>query len=108
MLRRRARALSWLAPLLVCGLAYAGDDDRHHRGHYEQHNLLSNRVEIPADNVDPFLVNPWGMAFPPPGAPPFAWWLADNGKGLAWRVAADGKPLFQGGVPVNGDPSFAP
>lgn len=44
---------------------------------FDQHNLISDGA-VPADHVDPLLVNPWGVSFGPTG--PF--WLSDNGTGV--------------------------
>jgi len=50
-------------------------------GHgYLQHNLVSdNPAAAAADNTDPNLLNPWGVAFFPGG--PF--WISDNGAGVS-------------------------
>lgn len=45
---------------------------------YVQHNLVSDGA-VPADHIDPNLVNPWGVAFNPFG---FVW-VADNGTGVS-------------------------
>ena len=44
-----------------------------------QTNLFADTGEGGAPNVDPHLVNPWGLAFNPAGVA----WVSDNGTGLA-------------------------
>jgi uncharacterized protein (TIGR03118 family) len=44
-----------------------------------QTNLFADTSEGGAPNVDPNLVNPWGLAFSPSGVA----WISDNGPGLA-------------------------
>ena len=63
----------WMAP------AYAG---------LEQVNLVSDGF-VPAANIDPNLINPWGISFGP--TTPF--WVSDNGSGLAALYTAAGKPV---------------
>ena len=63
----------WIAP------AYAG---------LEQVNLVSDGF-VPAANIDPNLINPWGISFGP--TTPF--WVSDNGTGLAALYTAAGKPV---------------
>jgi len=45
---------------------------------YEQHNLVSDGA-VPADLVDPTLVNAWGLV----ASATSPWWVADNGTGLS-------------------------
>src|SRR5881394_1677236 len=45
---------------------------------YAQHNLVSDGA-VPADHVDPALVNAWGLVAS--GTSP--WWVADNGTDLS-------------------------
>src|SRR6266545_2058107 len=45
---------------------------------YAQHNLVSDGA-VPADLVDPALVNPWGLA----ASSSSPWWVADNETGLS-------------------------
>src|SRR2546421_603934 len=45
---------------------------------YQQHNLVSDGA-VPADFVDPALVNAWGLVAS--GTSP--WWVADNGTDLS-------------------------
>lgn len=55
---------------------------------YQQHNLVSDGA-VPADHVDPNLVNPWGIAFNPFGPV----WVSDNGTGLS--TLYDGAGVIQ-------------
>src|SRR5207244_1685938 len=43
---------------------------------YQQHNLVSDGA-VPADLVDPNLVNAWGLV----SSPTSPWWISDNGTG---------------------------
>jgi len=43
---------------------------------YTQHNLVSDGF-VPADQLDPNMVNAWGLA----SSPTSPWWIADNGSG---------------------------
>lgn len=52
---------------------------------YAVENLVSDGF-VPADNMDPDLVNPWGIAFNPNG---FVW-VADNGTGLSTLYDGNG------------------
>jgi uncharacterized protein (TIGR03118 family) len=70
-----AVALSSVAP------AFAGD-------FYHQRNLVSNSPALRAEQIDPNVVNAWGIAFNPYG---FAW-VANNGKGVATLFDGNGKP----------------
>ncbi len=45
---------------------------------YRAHALVSNGA-VPADVIDPKLVNPWGVAFNPNAVV----WVADNGTGVS-------------------------
>ncbi len=74
---------------------------------YAQHNLVSDGA-VPADLVDPELVNAWGLV----SGPTTPWWVSDNGAGLstlyngntgakvALTVTVPGAPT---GVVFNGD-----
>jgi uncharacterized protein (TIGR03118 family) len=66
--------------LLASAPAYAGT--------FTQTNLTSDGA-IQANNTDPNLVNPWGVAYSPTG--PF--WVSDNGTGLATVYNTSGVPL---------------
>jgi uncharacterized protein (TIGR03118 family) len=53
---------------------------------YAQHNLVSDGF-IPADHIDPNMVNAWGLV----SGPTTPWWIADNGTGKStlFNVATD-------------------
>src|SRR5271170_5455040 len=53
---------------------------------YVQHNLVSNQAAV-ADNSDPNLVNPWGIAFSATG--PF--WITNQSTGMATIYNSAGK-----------------
>jgi uncharacterized protein (TIGR03118 family) len=55
---------------------------------YQQRNLVADRIEAHAENVDRNLVNPWGLAFNPFAVA----WVADNGTGVSTLYDGDGKP----------------
>ena len=77
---------------------------------YAQHNLVSDGA-VPADLVDPNLVNAWGLA----AGPATPWWVSDNGTGvstlyngntgvkLSLTVTVPGAPT---GVVFNGGTGF--
>src|SRR5437764_4668582 len=58
---------------------------------FQQTNLVSDTAGIAAHN-DPFLVNPWGIAFEPGQS----FWIADNNRGSAKVFAPSGNP----GIPA--------
>src|SRR3989449_1297 len=78
---------------------------------YEQHNLVSDGA-VPADLVDPALVNAWGLV----ASASSPWWIADNGSDvstlyngntgakLALTVSVPSAPT---GVVFNGGTGFA-
>jgi|SoiMethySBSTD1v2_1073268.scaffolds.fasta_scaffold362821_2 uncharacterized protein (TIGR03118 family) len=70
--------------------------------HYEMTVLLSDG-SVAAPNVNPNLVNPWGMATSPTG--PF--WISNEGTGTASIVNAEGEP-FAPDVNVPADQSAHP
>lgn len=55
---------------------------------YTQHNLVSDGF-VPADNTDPNLVNPWGIAFGTTNPV----WIANNGTGTSTIYNGLGNPL---------------
>ncbi len=61
-------------------------------GHYVQRNLVSDGA-VPAEHVDPNLVNAWGITHR--GTSP--WWVSDNGKGVS--TLYDGNGVAQFGTP---------
>jgi uncharacterized protein (TIGR03118 family) len=74
--------LGWLGLGIVAFLAQPAD------AQYERTNLVSNG-DLPAEFVDPHLVNAWGLAHSPTG--PF--WVADNGTALATVYDGQGQAL---------------
>lgn len=73
---------------------------------YGQHNLVSDVLGL-ADNLDPNLANPWGIAFSPTG--PF--WVADNHTGVSTVYNGAGQPLPPGSplvVSIPNTPSGSP
>src|SRR5262245_60522931 len=52
---------------------------------YAQHNLVSDGT-ISAEQIDPALTNPWGIAFNPMGV----WWVSDNHSGVSTLYDGDG------------------
>jgi uncharacterized protein (TIGR03118 family) len=80
---------SHLGALLALAFAVAAVPEARADGAtYRQHNLVSDGF-VPADHVDPHLVNSWGIAFNPFGAV----WVADNGTGTSTLYDGDGNPL---------------
>jgi uncharacterized protein (TIGR03118 family) len=55
---------------------------------FTQTNLISDG-SVPAANIDPNLINPWGVSFSPTG--PF--WVSDNGAGVATIYNSSGTPV---------------
>ncbi len=58
---------------------------------YSQHNLVSDGA-VPADLIDPNLVNAWGLV----SSPTSPWWISDNGRGRStlYRVNTGTIPLI--------------
>src|SRR6266567_3731818 len=58
---------------------------------YQQHNLVSDGA-VPADLVDPNLVNAWGLV----SSPTSPWWISDNGTGRStlYNVGTGTFPLI--------------
>src|SRR5205085_11997092 len=52
---------------------------------YEQHNLVSDLAGR-ADQTDPNLINPWGLAISPTGP----WWISNNGTETSTLYHGDG------------------
>jgi uncharacterized protein (TIGR03118 family) len=85
--RRLACALGMLA------ITALGTGCSFHRPHepqsfYRQRNLVSDTPTIPAEHLDPHLVNAWGVAFNPFGVV----WVNDNGTGLSTLYDGNGVP----------------
>jgi uncharacterized protein (TIGR03118 family) len=64
-------AILLLSVVLIVGGAHAAAAQ-----FYAQHNLVSDGA-VPADLVDPNLVNAWGLV----SGPSTPWWISDNGTG---------------------------
>src|SRR5437016_9562293 len=78
---------------------------------YEQHNLVSDGA-VPADLVDPALVNAWGLV----ASATSPWWIADNGADVSTLYNGNtgaklaltvGVPSAPTGVVFNGGTGFA-
>src|SRR5437867_8073963 len=69
---------------------------------YQQHNLVSDGA-VPADLVDPNLVNAWGLA----SGPTSPWWISDNGTGRStlYNVGTGTIPLIVTVPGANGEES---
>ena len=76
--------------------------------HYQRTDLTTDNATVSptAPNVDPNLVNPWGMARSS-GSP---WWISDNGPGLSTLYDSTGlpKPLVVTIPAPNGQPGGTP
>ncbi|HEY6890138.1 MAG TPA: TIGR03118 family protein, partial [Solirubrobacter sp.] len=86
-----ARAPSrWLsaAAVILAALILAAPASAWPRGQYQVHNLVSNLAGV-ADNVDPNLVNAWGLA----AGPTSPWWVSDNGTDRSTLYNPAGTPL---------------
>jgi len=69
-------------------------------------NLVSDG-SVPAPNIDPGLINPWGISYAPTG--PF--WISDNGSGLSTLYNGAGSTIaltVQIAPPGGGTPPAAP
>ncbi|HEX5749448.1 MAG TPA: TIGR03118 family protein [Archangium sp.] len=85
---------SWRSPVLALALAtslvpaFASANNYCKQPNaYVQRNLVADRAGF-AENVDPNLVNAWGIAFNPFGLV----WVNDNGTGLSTLYNGDGVP----------------
>jgi len=75
--------------------------------HYQRTDLTADNSSVsPAPNIDPNLVNPWGMARAS-GSP---WWISDNGTWLSTLYDSTGLPKsLVVSIPApNGQPGGAP
>jgi uncharacterized protein (TIGR03118 family) len=82
--RTGAAALACVLALAGCAIGPHHDDG----GLYQQRNLVADSTAAMAENVDPNLLNPWGIAFNPFG---FVW-VADNHSGKSTLYDGDGHP----------------
>ena len=85
---------SWRSPALALALAASlvpaagsANNSCKQPNAYVQRNLVADRPGF-AENVDPNLVNAWGIAFNPFGLV----WVNDNGTGLSTLYNGDGVP----------------
>src|SRR5439155_2732119 len=78
---RAAAVVAVAVAVLAAGTSAAGINA------YVQHNLVSDGF-LPADHVDPNLVNAWGLT----ALPASPWWVADNGTDVSTIYTADGTP----------------
>lgn len=62
-------------------------------GHFDQVNLTANNTEYGAPNIDPSLVNAWGLAFSSGGTP----WISSQGGHVSNVYNSEGVPR----VPLN-------
>ena len=79
----RLAAVVAIAGLGVAGKAVAASDQ------YIVHPLASNVASVPADHVDPNLVNAWGLV----AGPASPWWVSNNATSTSTLYAADGTPF---------------
>src|SRR6516165_926526 len=56
---------------------------------FTQTNLVSDGT-VPAANIDPNLINPWGMSTPSLTGP---FWISDNNAGVTTFYNGDGTPV---------------
>ncbi|HEU4374311.1 MAG TPA: TIGR03118 family protein [Telluria sp.] len=81
----RVARLACMLSLIGCFSAAPVHADSHR---YQQRNLVADTAGAKAENVDPHLVNPWGIAFNPFGVV----WVSDNHTGLSTLYDGDGHP----------------
>jgi uncharacterized protein (TIGR03118 family) len=84
-LRNRAAALAAALSLAGCVFSPRAHDDA---AVYLQRNLVADSAAIPAEHIDPNLVNAWGIAFNPFGVV----WVSANGTGKSTLYDGDGIP----------------
>jgi uncharacterized protein (TIGR03118 family) len=103
---KRSRGL--IAALAIVSLVVSASRAESAGQHYVQHNLVANTSSLySATTTDPFLLNPWGIAFLPGG--PF--WIADNNKGFSTLYDGMGNivPLqVEIPIPTGGTPPSTP
>ncbi|QRN98787.1 TIGR03118 family protein [Archangium violaceum] len=85
--RSHALALALALAALAVPAASHAENSCRKRNAYAQRNLVSDGA-VPAEHVDPNLVNPWGIAFNPFGAV----WVSDNATGLSTLYDGNGVP----------------
>ena len=88
------------AALVVSGLGFAAAAAADNQ--YVVHNLVSDGApSLPADQVDPSLVNAWGLV----SAPTSPWWVADNGTSISTLYNASGVKNLTTHPSVPSDPT---
>lgn len=90
------------AAALAAAMAFAGPAVAAGVNGYIQTNLVANDAKYqPTAFVDPYLVNPWGIALRPPGAGGHIW-TSNAGSGTTTTYIGDvpGLPLYQDGLKV--------
>lgn len=94
---RYCTVLALAVSSLFAHSAYAVDSNA-----YQQTILVANDAKYnPTRMVDPYLVNPWGIALRPPGAGGH-FWTSNAGTGTTTTYIGDvpGLPLYQDGLKV--------
>src|SRR2546426_4821555 len=71
--KSRLALMGWLVGVLIASVSSPVSAQS-----YKQENLVSDLPGVAA-TMDPNLINPWGIAFPPTG--PF--WISDNNAGVS-------------------------
>src|SRR2546423_9234709 len=79
--------LTTLAVALTAFFVVVGSTHAAGGNSFTVHNLVSDGG-VPADHVDPNLVNGWGLA----RSATSPWWVADNGTDVSTLYRADGTP----------------
>jgi len=74
----------WMVSACLLAIVFFGMSTPADAQYYEQHNLVSDGA-VPAECVDPNLVNAWGLA----ASPTSPWWVSDNGTGKASLYRVD-------------------
>ena len=87
------------AAFLVAAVALAAGSASAAASPYAVHNLVSNGA-VPADLVDPGLVNGWGIT----ASATSPWWVSDNGSGLSTLYTGTGSKVSLN-VTVANDPT---
>jgi uncharacterized protein (TIGR03118 family) len=79
-----------VAKRVVCAtavfVAFAGVAQAAPSDQYVVRNLLSGSAAVPADRIDPNLINPWGLV----SSPTSPWWPANQGTNTSTIVPATG------------------
>ncbi len=81
--KSRLALMGWLVGVLLASVSSPVSAQS-----YKQENLVSDLPGVAA-TMDPNLINPWGIAFPPTG--PF--WISDNNAGVSTLYDGNGNPF---------------